>query len=69
MLDVYKGLSRKYIKSVKKLDAEPNAVKADYVGRRDVAHFDIKMGLRRELYLVNKNGSVAVPTGVFPDEF
>jgi hypothetical protein len=29
--------------------------------------FDIKMGPDGELHLVNKDGSIVIPTGVFPE--
>ena len=63
-----RGLSDSYVKRLlKQFDTEPHAFKEEYVGRGAVPRFDIKMGPDGELHLVNKDGSIVIPTGVFPE--
>lgn len=45
----------------------PHAFKEDYVGAGSVSKFDIKMGPNGELHLANKDGSIVIPTGIFPE--
>ncbi|MEZ5192622.1 MAG: Hint domain-containing protein [Nocardioides sp.] len=64
-----RGLSNSYVKRLlKQYDTEPHAFKEEFVGRGSVSKFDIKMGPDGELHLVNKDGSIVIPTGVFPGQ-
>jgi hypothetical protein len=51
--------------ALKQFDTEPHAFKEEFVGRNDVAKFDIATGDDHQLYLLSKNGKVQIPTGYF----
>jgi hypothetical protein len=62
-----RGLSPSYAKRLlKQFGTEPHAFKEQFVGRKAISKFDIKMGSNGELHVVSKNGSIVIPTGHFP---
>jgi hypothetical protein len=62
-----KGISTSYAKKLlKRIGTEPHEFKAEFVGKSNVSKFDIKTAASGELYLVSKDGSTIVPTGVIP---
>jgi len=63
----FKGLSTRQAEAyLRQFDTDPHALKGDLVGRGSISKFDIKMGPKGELYLVSKDGTVAIPTGLVP---
>lgn len=63
-----RGLSDSYVKRLlRQYDTEPHAFKEEFVGRADVSKFDVQMGPRGESHVVNKDGSIVIPTGVIPE--
>jgi hypothetical protein len=63
----YRGLSTSQVKKyLAEFDTEPHAFKEEYVGRSSISKFDVKMGPHGELYLVSKDGTVVIPTGLVP---
>ena len=62
-----KGLSSKQVKRyLDRIGTDPHAFKEEFVGKSSVSKFDIKMGPGGQLHLVNKDGTIVIPTGVVP---
>ena len=64
----FRKISDSHLKKILKdeLGTDPHSFKAEYVGKNDVAKFDVHSGPGGELYLISKDGRTRIPTGVFP---